>query len=126
MLYIGARSKNQLGRQPPRPAKVDTSARDQRKQSSSSAATAVAQPNNNNNYKQHAAHTTYLNFAQNVILALPPKEENALVELKDVLSAVWQCQEITDVCPDLVIRLTSLRGEVCFFPLSFSICAFVS
>lgn len=32
--------------------------------------------------------------------------------LKDILGAVWRNPTITAVCPDLVIRLTSLRGEV--------------
>jgi hypothetical protein len=33
-------------------------------------------------------------------------------DLKDILSAVWSNPVITNVCPGLVIRLTSLRGEV--------------
>jgi hypothetical protein len=32
--------------------------------------------------------------------------------LADVLTAVWKNPEVTAVCPDLVIRLTSLRGQV--------------
>ncbi len=32
--------------------------------------------------------------------------------LPDVLTAVWKNQTVTAQCPDLIIRLTSLRGEV--------------
>lgn len=105
MLFYGTRSKNLSRPQSPRPtSKVDgPTSRDQRKQNST-AATATAHV-----YKQSTG--TYQNFAQNVLMTLPQKEDST-VELKDVLSAVWQCQEITDVCPDLVIRLTSLRGEI--------------
>jgi hypothetical protein len=106
MLFYSNRTKNLSRPQSPKPTtKVDPTSRDQRKQSSTAAATATA-----HSYKQPTG--TYQNFAQNVLLTLPAREDNATVELKDVLSAVWQCQEITDVCPDLVIRLTSLRGEV--------------
>ena len=34
------------------------------------------------------------------------------VGLKEILQAVWRNEQITAVCPDLIIRLTSLRGEV--------------
>jgi len=34
------------------------------------------------------------------------------VSLKEILKAVWKNPVVTAVCPDLVIRLTSLRGEV--------------
>ena len=36
------------------------------------------------------------------------------VGLKEILQAVWRNEQITAVCPDLIIRLTSLRGEVRF------------
>ena len=32
--------------------------------------------------------------------------------LKDILKGVWANEVITSQCPDLVIRLTSLRGQV--------------
>eukprot|EP01125_Pyxidicula_operculata_P017099 TRINITY_DN5952_c0_g2_i1.p1 TRINITY_DN5952_c0_g2~~TRINITY_DN5952_c0_g2_i1.p1 ORF type:complete len:488 (-),score=68.44 TRINITY_DN5952_c0_g2_i1:98-1561(-) len=32
--------------------------------------------------------------------------------LSDVLTAVWENERVTAVCPNLIIRLTSLRGEV--------------
>jgi hypothetical protein len=53
----------------------------------------------------------FQSYATKVISTLH-NDENGKIELKDVLCAVWGSQEITDVCPDLVIRLTSLRGEV--------------
>jgi len=46
-------------------------------------------------------------YAQLVNKDLP---ENA--GLKEILQAVWKNEAITSVCPDLIIRLTSLRGEV--------------
>ncbi len=34
--------------------------------------------------------------------------------MKDILKAVWENETITSQCPDLVIRLTSLRGQVLY------------
>lgn len=53
--------------------------------------------------------SVYQPYAKNVLSELNIHNKT---ELNDVLFAVWQSKEITAVCPDLVIRLTSLRGEV--------------
>lgn len=53
--------------------------------------------------------SVYHPYAKTVISGLNVEGKT---ELKDVLSAVWNNREITAVCPDLVIRLTSLRGEI--------------
>jgi len=47
-------------------------------------------------------------FAELVDSGNLPKEAS----LKDILKAVWANEVITSQCPDLIIRLTSLRGEV--------------
>jgi histidinol-phosphate/aromatic aminotransferase/cobyric acid decarboxylase-like protein len=46
-------------------------------------------------------------FANLVKKDLPSKPD-----LSAILKSVWACNEITRVCPDLIIRLTTLRGEV--------------
>lgn len=59
---------------------------------------------------------------------IPPKQDRisyfaSLVEanlpknpqLQDILKGVWANEVITSQCPDLVIRLTSLRGQVSLF-----------
>jgi len=48
------------------------------------------------------------NFAELVESGNLPKDAS----LKDILKAVWSNEVITSQCPDLIIRLTSLRGEV--------------
>jgi hypothetical protein len=49
----------------------------------------------------------YQNFADLVSKDLP-----ANASMSDVLNAVWANETIRSQCPDLVIRLTSLRGQV--------------
>lgn len=53
--------------------------------------------------------SVYQPYAKKVLSEL---NNHNKTELNDVLFAVWQNKEITAVCPDLLIRLTSLRGEV--------------
>ena len=44
-----------------------------------------------------------------------PKESG----ISEILNAVWNNPVVTSQCPDLVIRLTSLRGEVNFLLIFF-------
>jgi hypothetical protein len=47
------------------------------------------------------------NFFFSNFLELPSNPK-----LPDILKAVWANPKVTAVCPDLIIRLTSLRGQV--------------
>ena len=47
------------------------------------------------------------NLSENTNVDLPKD-----AKLETILKAVWNNPKVTAVCPDLVIRLTSLRGQV--------------
>lgn len=51
--------------------------------------------------------TRLANFVEET---LPPPTTKP--KLDEILAAVWANERVTSVCPDLVIRLTSLRGQI--------------